>query len=236
MPLGKTFFGSRSQFAHAPQCATAKADADIAERESSKETGRRTISAIGFELTVKAVARCAACADLAFANLPVAILSWLLTQFFAGCAAYAEAMHPSIAYVREGEEADRNELLRSREPERGHTTRSPALAPDLKELSRFAIEDDGRCPAVQRAGRIRAIGAGSPDSANVVRLNVTPRAPSGRLVSITLIVVACLSKRRQPRGLPTSRLPDGNRPVAIELRNYDRRVLRRVGMPRYGIE
>jgi uncharacterized protein YjiS (DUF1127 family) len=32
----------------------------------------------------------------AFPNLPIAILSWLIAEFFSGCAAYAEAMYPIV--------------------------------------------------------------------------------------------------------------------------------------------
>jgi hypothetical protein len=206
------------------------AGVDRSEPASSREAPRRTISAAGFELIGKAALQCAACADLALVNLPIAIMSWLLTQFFAGCAAYAEAMYPSIAYAREGDDADRHQPLQSGEPERGHSGQSPALAPELSELSRFAIEDGKRHPGQPLTGRTQSIAANS-GGANIVRLNVTRRAPSGRLVSITLIVAAWLSRRRRSGGLPR-----GSREVPVELGNYDRRVLRRIGVPRYGTE
>jgi hypothetical protein len=260
MSLEKKFFRGRSQLAHVTRHTVVPPDAapagqllplrlplkdgkigtgeaagrcdgvDRSEPASSREAPRRTISAAGFELIGKAALQCAACADLALVNLPIAIMSWLLTQFFAGCAAYAEAMYPSIAYAREGDDADRHQPLQSGEPERGHSGQSPALAPELSELSRFAIEDGKRHPGQPLTGRTQSIAANS-GGANIVRLNVTRRAPSGRLVSITLIVAAWLSRRRRSGGLPR-----GSREVPVELGNYDRRVLRRIGVPRYGTE
>jgi hypothetical protein len=257
MSLEKKFFRGRSQLAHVTGHTVVPSDAapagqllplrlplkdgkaeaagrcdgvDRSDPTSPREAPRRTISAAGFELIGKAVLQCVACADLALVNLPVAVMSWLLTQFFAGCAAYAEAMYPSIAYAREGEDADRHQPLQSGEPEREHSGQSPALAPELGELSRFAIEDGKRRPAEPLTGRTQSIAANS-GGANIVRLNVTRRAPSGRLVSITLIVAAWLSRRRRPGGLPR-----GSREVPVELGNYDRRVLRRIGMRRYGTE
>jgi Domain of unknown function (DUF1127) len=37
----------------------------------------------------------------AFPNLPIAILSWLIAEFFSGCAAYAEAMYPIVPPVHD---------------------------------------------------------------------------------------------------------------------------------------
>jgi len=205
-----------------------RADADRLQPASSEETPRRTIRAAGFALIIKAMARCGACAELAFANFPVGILSWMLAQFFVGCAAYAEAMYPSAAYVREpeNEEADARDPSRSGPPERRDSGRSPSLAPDLRELSRFTIDDGGRRSPFPLAGRTQSIAARSVGTAKIVRLNVTRRAPSGRLVSITLLVAAWLSGRR----------PRNGGQVTVELRNHDRRTLRGTRLSRYRSE
>jgi hypothetical protein len=213
MPLGKTFFRSRPQFANDHRYSTAETDAAPA-------LPRRTIFAAGADLMLKAAARCGVCADLAFANFPIAIVSWIVTQFFAGCAAYAEAMYPSIAYLPENETAERS---RSESPACGKSGRSPGLAPNLRELSSFAIDDGMRLPV---AGRTPSVVARPIGTAKIVQLDVMRRAPSGRLVSITLIVTAWLSRRRRPRG---------GRPSIVELRNH-RRALRGAGLSRYGIE
>jgi hypothetical protein len=219
MPLGTNFFRSRSQFVHAPRYS-------VAETDAAPVPPRRTIFAAGADLMLKSMARCGVCADLAFANFPVAVVSWIVAQFFVGCAAYAEAMYPSIAYLPENEEAERCDRSRNGSPARVKADRSPGLAPDLRDLSRFAIDERARSP-FPVAGRSQSVASRSDATAKIVRLNVMRRAPSGRLVSFTAIVTGWLSRRRRPSG--------GHQSI-VELRNHDRRVLRGTGLSRYGIE
>jgi hypothetical protein len=246
MPFGKTFFRGQSQFTREPTYAAIEAEAapgqdsrilrlhfgarqiDLErssgrqasagrpQRPSSKVRSLRAIWAAGSGLMLRATTWCGECTDLAFGNFPVGALSWIMTQIFTGCAAYAEAMYPTAAY---GFENDRSDLSPGR-PERGSSSRSPGLVPDLGELSRFEIGDGGKRALSPVASRPQSNAVGPGDSENVVWLNVMRQAPSGRLVSITLIVAAWLSRRRRPRG--------GRRATA-ELRQYDRRALRGVG-------
>jgi hypothetical protein len=244
MPLGKSFFRGRSQFAHAsPYAAADAAPAEQSrilrlqfgarqidlERTSGRQAGAggpqrvssparplRALLAAGSGLMLKAMAWCGGCADLAFANFPIGIMSWIVTQVFAGCAAYAEAMYPTAAYAVENDDADRRDPAPDRSPQRG----SPGLAPDLRELPRFAAGDGGKRSIFSAAGRTQFIAAAPGGNEKIVRLNVARRAPSGRLASITAIVAAWLSRRRRARG--------GCQATA-ELRQYSRRALRGVG-------
>ena len=221
MPLGKNFFRSRPQFAHAPRYS-------VAETDAAPVPARRTIFAAGADLMLKSMARCGVCADLAFANFPVAIVSWIVAQFFVGCAAYAEAMYPSIAFQPENEEAEGcDRSLNGAPPARVNADRSPGLAPDLRDLSRFAVDEGARSP-FPVAGRSQSVASRSDATAKIVRLNVMRRAPSGRLVSITMIVTGWLSRRR--------RRPNGGHQSIVELRNHERRILRGTGLSRYGVE
>jgi hypothetical protein len=250
MPLGKLFFRGRSQFAHASPYAAAEADAAPPEqarilrlqfgprqvdpgrtsgsqasaggpqRVSSQARPLRAILAAGSGLMLKAMAWCGGCADLAFANFPIGVMSWIVTQVFAGCAAYAEAMYPTAAYAIENDGADRRDPAPDRPPQRRSFSRSPGLAPDLRELSRFAAEDCGKRSLFPAVGRTQSIAAAPGGNEKIVWLNVTRRAPSGRLASIAAIVAAWLSRRRRPRG--------GCQATA-ELRQYSRRALRGVG-------
>jgi hypothetical protein len=247
-PSGKLFFRGRSQFAHVSPYAAAEADAAPAEqarilrlqfgarqidpgrtsgrqasaggpqRISSQARPLRVIVAAGSGLMLKAMAWCGGCADLAFANFPIGVMSWIVTQVFAGCAAYAEAMYPTAAYAIEND-ADRCDPAPDRSPQRGSFSRSPSLVPDLSELSRFAAEDGRKRSLFPAAGRTQFIAAAPGGNDKIVRLNVTRRAPSGRLASITAIVAAWLSRRRRPRG--------GCQATA-ERRQYSRRALRGV--------
>lgn len=225
MPLGKKFFRDRSRLTHvqrpvAPEATPASrvyslplpiksrnAGADQAPAAGSR--GPRAIIAAGFGLISRIATRCAVCADLAFTNLPLAVVSWLMTQFFVGCAAYAEAMYPSIGYESNVEALDRVDPTENRH-ETDHVSPSPHLAPDLTELSASAIDATG------------------PDaSGNIVWLNVTRKAPSRRIASTALLVTRWLSRRRGS---------EHTRPVTVELRTYGRRPRRGDSMPRYGTE
>jgi hypothetical protein len=55
---------------------------------------RRIIPAIAFQLTVDAFRRFAVDAAAAGLDLLLAIFSWILAEFLAGCATYAQAMYP----------------------------------------------------------------------------------------------------------------------------------------------
>jgi len=248
MPLGKSFFRGRSQFAHASPYAGAdaapaeqarilrlqfgarqidlertsgrQASAGGPQRVSSRARPLRALLAAGSGLMLKAMAWCGGCADLAFANFPIGIMSWIVTQVFTGCAAYAEAMYPTAAYAVENDDADRRDPAPDRPPQRGSSSRSLGLAPDLRELSRFAADDSGKRSLFPAAGRTQSIAAVPGGNEKIVRLNVTRRAPSGRLASITAIVAAWLSRRRRP---------GGGCQATAELRQYSRRALRGVG-------
>jgi hypothetical protein len=252
MPLGKKFFTGRSEltrvqrrvaadteFAPASRMhalrhptnaheAGARRVPDGGPREAvpSNRAPRRFILATGFELASRAATRCVIFADLAFTNFPVAVLSWLMTQFFVGCAAYAEAMYPSAGYVSGNDASHRYGPADNERAEADHVSPSPQLAPDLKELSGFAIEAGARrSPA--RPIQTGPVTTGSGENGNIVWLNVTRKTPSRRFVSTALLVTTWLSKRR--RSAP-------HRPVTVELRNYDRRTPRGAATPRYGTE
>jgi hypothetical protein len=233
MPLGKKFFRKQLRLRRVPR-RTAHVAAPASRARSfplpvntreagldqkpgagsraviSSNGGPRVILAAGFGLISRAVMRCAVCADLAFTNLPLAVLSWLMTQFFVGCAAYAEAMYPSVGYATSCEVLGPVEPAEGRPAEGDHLSLSPQLVPDLAELS---------------ASAIGTIGSGGSD--NIVWLNVTRKAPSRRIASTALLVTRWLSRRRGA---------EHARPVTIELRTYDRWTQRGDPMPRYGTE
>ena len=102
MPLGKKFFRRRWPFADVPLAHVSRpALAGAARLHSASRAAVpcKTILSAALDLTLKTVAWCAAQAGFAFIDLPAAIFSWILTQFFVGCAAYAEAMYPNFANV-----------------------------------------------------------------------------------------------------------------------------------------
>ena len=254
VPLGKKFFRRRWPSVYVPLAHVSRpALAGAARLHSASRAAVpcKTILSAALDPTLKTVAWRAAQAGVAFINLPAAIFSWLLTQFFVGCAAYAEAMYPNFANVHASQvdsskvdsskvganqvgaikDANRHHPLRNAGARRdnsgaGNSSRSPSLAPDLAELSRFAIGARARRPQVSRAGRTRLSAAKSAGSGNIVLLSAMRPARPGRLGAITEIVATWLSRRRQR----------ANRPVTAELGNHDQRAPREVWMARYGIE
>src|ERR1700693_1837248 len=64
-------------------------------RTSSQEhTAWRVIAGAAAGFVTKAVLGFAACGEVAFPRLLLAVMSWTIAQVLAGCAAYAVAMHP----------------------------------------------------------------------------------------------------------------------------------------------
>jgi hypothetical protein len=234
VPLGKKFFRNRSSFAAVPQYEVVEADTapswldqtDPSQpgdrradgdglKTTSSELLRRPATAADSGLMLKVVARCGVCVDLVADNFAVAIVPWIIAQILTGCAAYAEAMYPSIAYLPQGDDGDRRDRQPDGAAASGSPGRSPGLAPDLSELSRFAFA--GTRSPLPSVGPVRSAAAQSDEIAKIVRLATTRRAPSGRLVSLALIVTAWLARRRQPRG---------QHEAIVELPHHDRRALR----------
>jgi hypothetical protein len=187
---------------------------------------RRSILAAGFDVVSTAASRCVFFADLLFTNFPVAVVSWLVTQFFLGCAAYAEAMYPSAGHVS-GNDALRRCNPTGIQPGEGDRVGvSPKIVPDLRELSGHTIDVEAReqrSPAIQTGMVTGGIG----ETGNIVWLNATRKTPSRRLASTAQLVSTWLSGRRRS-------VPD--RQVTVEIRNYERRPRQGAAMPRYGTD
>jgi hypothetical protein len=196
---------------------------------SSNKAPRRTIKTAVIGLTLKGVERCSHGADLILSNFPAGILSWIFAQFFAGCAAYAEAMYPSIAF-HQHEDGDRREPLHDGPSQHADSGRSPSrsstLAPDLREPSRFEFDGGKKRVSLPVASRNQPAAAKSFRTENVVQFEFR-RSPAGRLSPIASAVVAWLSRRRRSAG---------ESQTIVELRNHDRRALRGMRLSRYGTE
>ncbi|MGE5158792.1 MAG: hypothetical protein ACM3OF_11670 [Gemmatimonas sp.] len=64
------------------------------DQVSQRQRLRRTvIPALVIRLILETPARFAACAGAAFPNVLLAVLSWVIGEFLAGCAAYARGMY-----------------------------------------------------------------------------------------------------------------------------------------------
>jgi uncharacterized protein YjiS (DUF1127 family) len=203
----------------------------ISERAPESETAlipfprhappRRKAPAVMSRLMAEIVALMASVGH-GFPNLPIAILSWLIAEFFAGCAAYAEAMYPISPLV--DDPVDRGDPVQ------------PAAPPLLNRPSR----------ARPSLTLVPATGAGTGHSLYGNRaMLVTPQAhrrsafgadrlarpvskqSDGSSASIRGAACALLSKLRMARA---------EQRALKELADVDDRTLRDIGLCRGEIE
>jgi hypothetical protein len=113
MQFEKQLSDGRSPFALARRRNKASRDSihlttEISALPASSEDDapRRSTVAAASQLMVKTVSGFAACAEVAFPNFLLAVVSWIFAQALEGCAAYGEAMYPGLVGV--GERAARH--------------------------------------------------------------------------------------------------------------------------------
>jgi uncharacterized protein YjiS (DUF1127 family) len=95
---------ARARYSDNPGGNSACLGGNIITLRSSSEADRswRAISVAASALMTRAAAGLAVCAELAFPNVLIAVMSWTFAQALAGCAAYAEAMYPGLADAQSG--------------------------------------------------------------------------------------------------------------------------------------
>jgi hypothetical protein len=69
-------------------------DVPVIRNDHQNRTSPQVISAMVFRLTLEALSRFTSDVTCIVAESLIAALSWLLSEFLAGCATYAEAMYP----------------------------------------------------------------------------------------------------------------------------------------------
>jgi uncharacterized protein YjiS (DUF1127 family) len=89
-----------ARYSDKPGGNSVRASNNIITLRSSSEADRswHAISA----LMTRAATGLAVCAEFAFPNVLIAVMSWTFAQALAGCAAYAEAMYPGLADAQSG--------------------------------------------------------------------------------------------------------------------------------------
>jgi len=90
---------------------------------SEEDAPRRSTVAAASQLIVRTVAGFAACAEVAFPNFLLAVVSWIFAQALEGCAAYGEAMYPGLVGV--GEPVDQRDPVRGAPSEHGNPNQLP---------------------------------------------------------------------------------------------------------------
>jgi uncharacterized protein YjiS (DUF1127 family) len=173
-------------------------------------------------LMVKAVARFAEHVSTAFPNLLLAIISWTVAEFLAGCTAYAKAMYPAPQMA--DERVDSSVPL-------------PAACPPLdilppKELGLILIAGNrnrsiGSKELCFRLGQTDAVAGAAPDTENVASPTKGPEAGSSCPPSIIASAISLLARLRRAQA---------QRQAIVELQRLDHRMLRDIGISRCDVD
>jgi uncharacterized protein YjiS (DUF1127 family) len=187
-----------------------------------QERPQRSFRAAVSRLLAATAARFPIHAGSTFPNLPLAIFSWMTAEFLAGCAAYAEAMYPTLAIVQ-GRVAHRTPvptLVSQRSnPPRG-------ARPGLNAISSKTTSNiEGGPLSLLEQMRFR------PEVASRSEFGAQTQQPPNSAwrwyVSVGTALKVLLSKIRQRQA---------RRRAMTELRNFDDRLLRDIGISRCDIE
>jgi uncharacterized protein YjiS (DUF1127 family) len=189
---------------------------------SADDAPRRSAVAAVSQLMVKTVAGFAACAEVAFPNVLLAVGSWIFAQALAGCAAYGEAMYPGLVGV--GEPVDQRDPVRGAPSERGYPNQPTS---GLSEISSIASDEiRGRRPFLV-SRQTQSSSAAVVKTEQLERSEAPRAASAGWRAFVTSFIARYRSRIRRGR----------DRRLAItELRALDDRMLRDIGISRCDVE
>jgi hypothetical protein len=131
------------------------ADAPVIRHDQRNQTSPQVIPAMVLRLTLEALTRFIGDVTCIVADALIAALSWLISEFLAGCATYAETMHPMAI------------TMDDRDPSLNHA----APAPD----------DVSPTPAATRLRLVVVAGSAQDDPRPHDQLPARQAAASGRL-------------------------------------------------------
>jgi len=192
---------------------------------SEDDAPRRSTVAAAAQPIAKTVAGFAACAEVAFPNFLLAVVSWTFAQVLAACAAYGEAMYPGLVGV--GKLVDQRDPVRGTQSEHGNPNQLPSRTSGLGEISPIANDGmRGRGPILV-SRQTQSSAAALVKTESVERSERTRAAAAGWSKSIASFLASLRSRIRRGRD---SRL------AIAELRAFDDRKLRDIGISRCDIE
>jgi uncharacterized protein YjiS (DUF1127 family) len=231
MQFEKQLSGGRSPFALARRRNKANRDSihlttEISALPASSEDDapRCSTVAAASQPIAKTVAGFAACAEVAFPNFLLGVVSWTFAQALTGCAAYAEAMYPGLVGV--GEPVDQRDPVRGTPSEHGKPNQLQSRTSGLSEISLTANDEIRGCSPFLVSRQTQSSAAALVKTEYIERSERT-RAAAGWSTSIASFLASLRSRIRRGRD---SRL------VIAELRAFDDRRLRDVGISRCAIE
>jgi uncharacterized protein YjiS (DUF1127 family) len=191
---------------------------------SEDDAPRRSTVAAASHMMVTTVAGFAACAEVAFPNFLLAVVSWTFAQVLAGCAAYGEAMYPGL--VGMGEPLDQRDPVRGTQSEHGNPNQLQGRTSSLSEISSTANDEiRGRRPFLV-SRQTQSSSAALVRTEHLER-SEAPRAASGWRAFVASFLARLRSRIRRGR--------EGRLAIA-ELRAFDDRALRDIEFSRCEIE
>ena len=192
---------------------------------SEDDAPRRSTVAAASQMLVMTVAGFAACAEVAFSNFLLAVVSWIFAQALAGCAAYGEAMYPGL--VGAGEPVDQRDPARGTQSEHETPNQLQRRTSGLSEISSIASDEiRGRRPFLV-SRQTQSSSATVVKTEHLERSEAPRAASTGWRAFITSFLARFRSRIRRGRD---SRL------AIAELRALDDRRLRDIGISRCDIE
>ena len=230
MQFEKQSSGGRSPFALARRRNNASRDSIPLTTEISAlpaspgdDAPRRSTVAAAWQLRVKTVAGFAACAAVEFPNFLLAVVSWIFAQALAGCAAYGEAMYPSLV----GVPVDQRDPVRGTQSAHENPNQLQSRTSGLSEISSIASDEiRGRRPFLV-SRQTQSSSAAVVKTEHLERSEAPRAASTGWRAFITSFLARFRSRIRRGRD---SRL------AIAELRALDDRRLRDIGISRGDIE
>jgi len=228
MQFDKQFHGGRSPFVltgHGDEASRCSTEISALPASSEDDAPRRSTVAAASQPIAKTVAGFAACAEIAFPNFLLAVVSWTFAQALAGCAAYGEAMYPGLVGV--GEPVDQRDPVRGTQSEHGNSNQPQSRTSGLSEISSIANDEiRGRRPFLA-SRQTQSSSAAVVKTEHLERSEVPRAASTGWRAFITSFLASLRSRIRRGRD---SRL------AIAELRALDDRRLRDIGISRCDIE
>jgi uncharacterized protein YjiS (DUF1127 family) len=192
---------------------------------SEDDAPRRSTVAAASQLVVKTVAGFAAYAEIASPNFLLAVVSWIFAQALAGCAAYGEAMYPGL--VGAGEPVDQRDPARGTQSEHETPNQLQRRTSGLSEISSIASDEiRGRRPFLV-SRQTQSSSATVVKTEHLERSEAPRAASTGWRAFITSFLARFRSRIRRGRD---------SRPAIAELRAFDDREPRDIGISRCDIE
>ncbi len=220
MQIDKQFHGGQSPVVltgHGDEASRYSTEISALKASSEDDAPRRSTVAEAARFIVKAAAGFAACAEM--------VVSWTFAQALAGCAAYGQAMYPGLVGV--GEPVDQRDPVRGTQSEHGNPNQLQSRTSGPSEISPIANDGIRGRPPFLVSRQTQSSATALVKTEYTERSEKTRATAAGWSTSIASFLANLRSRIRRGRD---------SRPAIAELRAFDDRGLRDIGISRCDIE